>query len=85
VRQLRTGLEWLVASVGTDGAVAGVNGDFVLAFCKPWSEIEQAVLTAIGQVSGVVGCTLTLNGSSSANVTPGTAVTLLTLGTLTVS
>lgn len=44
-----------------------------------------AVLTAIGQVSGVVGCTLTLNGSGSANVVPSTAVTLLTVGTLTVS
>lgn len=34
-----------VASLTPSPSFIGVNGDFVTAFCKPWSEIEQAIET----------------------------------------
>jgi len=40
-------VDWdaFVASLTPSPSFIGVNGDFVTALCKPWSEIEQAIET----------------------------------------
>lgn len=81
----------VVLTLASGVAVAAVEGAVEAAIESAFDALDVggtlyrlAVLTAIGQVAGVTGCTLTLAGTGG-NVVPTLATNLLVPGTVTIS
>lgn len=73
-----------VALTAVEGAVEAAIESVFDALDVGGTLYRLAVLTAIGQVAGVTGCTLTLAGTGG-NVVPTLATNLLVPGTVTIS